>query len=614
MGKEWLYWVGGGGGGNSRSSSTKRGRAPPGEMKKAAASASAGCMCAVFHLFHWHHFQFPSTHRNQSNTHPNTLYPFLHEEATTTSTGLEAPRNSLKLEETAVMKLEQNLNFPAVGIEIKTSSPRISKSRLDDISSDCNSPGTKTPGVVARLMGLDLLPQIQCTSPLISSKSHRSFFDYDIAAGTRSLPETPRISSSRRSDVEGHRLSLQINKENIINEEVARLFISKQDESSRRSVGLDITNRNTDHRYGRRRRRDENLVLMKHDNPADHSQQNSNARFLDHNINKIKLSPNTLTKSSRISSSSSSYDRHQIPLKQERHGHHYHSKQVSRRRERERNKFNLSERASSPLSRDKILNTNIGPTLLQVKKLKCPSPPPTILPQKQPQVSPSDALSSKSSTRLSCKPSHQSYNKLQLQRNKILTPPPPTASPCSTNGGATALHGGAPPEHRNYVKIILKHAGIINRVNPLTKWHTPSHPMDPGIFHHLELKAAVAAAVLSQRCNRKLIFELVDELLAETLTTPFNLRQRISPVGCFPLVEELCKKIESFPAAKCVVLEDIDSLIDRDMCKSQSNGYLGEEEEMMVCEIEAEIVEWLVCEAVAVMGGDAAEETTKTLI
>ena len=35
------------------------------------------------------------------------------------------------------------------------------------------------------------------------------------ADGTRSLPETPRISSARRSDVDHHhRLSLQISKEN----------------------------------------------------------------------------------------------------------------------------------------------------------------------------------------------------------------------------------------------------------------------------------------------------------------------------------------------------------------------------------------------------------------
>lgn len=76
---------------------------------------------------------------------------------------------------------------------------------------------------------IDLLPETNSPSsaPHFQSKSrlnynhiqkpHRNSFDGDMRAGTRSLPETPRISSGRRSDVEYHhrRLSLQINKENM---------------------------------------------------------------------------------------------------------------------------------------------------------------------------------------------------------------------------------------------------------------------------------------------------------------------------------------------------------------------------------------------------------------
>lgn len=57
--------------------------------------ASGGCMCAVFHLFHAHH-------RNHSNT-----YPFIQEQQPTTTTGLEAPRNSLE-----ELKQEEDLKFP----------------------------------------------------------------------------------------------------------------------------------------------------------------------------------------------------------------------------------------------------------------------------------------------------------------------------------------------------------------------------------------------------------------------------------------------------------------------------------------------------------------------
>ena len=157
---------------------------------------------------------------------------------------------------------------------------------VNDISSELgNSPGTKTPTLVARLMGLDLLPDAQ--SPSFSSgfstpnpqgnlhlqsyrpRQHihtkpRNSTDSDIVS-YRSLPETPRISAARRSDVE-HRLSLQINKENMgIGEQLelprfpfskrkfdenssrspnsyARQIVKQVKESVSRKVGLDITN------------------------------------------------------------------------------------------------------------------------------------------------------------------------------------------------------------------------------------------------------------------------------------------------------------------------------------------------------------------------------------
>ena len=168
-----------------------------------------------------------------------------------------------------------------MGIQIKTSGRTGSNDSCSEIS---GSPGTKTPNLVARLMGLDLLPETQ--SPSSSSSSARlpplrrrrqrlqsrprKSLDKDIT-GTQSLPETPRISSARRSDVE-HRLSLQINKENLSAGEdlefsrfsylrrkdqlgveddnnrstspsqYARQIVKQMKEKVGRKVGLDITN------------------------------------------------------------------------------------------------------------------------------------------------------------------------------------------------------------------------------------------------------------------------------------------------------------------------------------------------------------------------------------
>ncbi|PIN05613.1 hypothetical protein CDL12_21847 [Handroanthus impetiginosus] len=594
--------------------------------------------------------------------------------------GIEAPRNSLELEDKTTINAasksamkeeeeeEENLNFP-VGIQIKTSlihgnissSQRISTSGSKSRSDDCcsiNSPGTKTPNLVARLMGLDLLPE--CSSPSISSstqikshshlnqrkyrnnfRSNRSFFDDDISIGTRSLPETPRISSARRSDVEyqTHRLSLQMNKENI-NEEFAekmvvrrgRFKLQQQDEnrspghyakqivkqvkeSVSRRVGLDITNRE-------HIRRDENLLLQKP------TKKNSKilTRFDEE-------------KSPRVSSASDfplKLKSHVIiPFQEHKQKQQKDCKKVGKcskklpskasdyaiKKKKEEpfvrttatNKVNLRDKKSkrTPLSSD-ILNIS-GQTLLQVKK--DPSRPPTKLPQKQLQLS--DALSSKKSTQLYSTPRH-SYK----HPDKIFTLPE-NVPPDNTNGCATALPGGAVAEYGSYIQTILKCAGITNSmITPLTltKWHAPSHPIDPSIFYQLEFFQPATttstvgpggSTILRPRCNRKLIFELVDEILAEILRPPYDLKL-ICADDHFPLIKELCNKIDSFPAAKCLVLEDIDKLIDRDLCKSQLNGFCEEENERLVCEIEGEIVGWLVGETVAEMGGGTAEERTET--
>lgn len=182
-----------------------------------------------------------------------------------------------------------------MGIQIKTSGHTQPKAGApNDFSSEIsNSPGTKTPNLVARLMGLDLLPETQSPSsfssthgtpkPLSNSHSHplhprqplqcrpRNGLEFNDITGTCSLPETPRISSARRSDVDHHhRLSLQINKENMSASDdlefsrfsylrrrelsvyedennrspsqYARQIVKQMKEKVSRRVGLDITN------------------------------------------------------------------------------------------------------------------------------------------------------------------------------------------------------------------------------------------------------------------------------------------------------------------------------------------------------------------------------------
>lgn len=198
-----------------------------------------------------------------------------------------------------------------MGIQIRTScdnrSPRAStsssKARGEDVFSECgssNSPGAKTPNLVARLMGLDLLPETTGSPSLrrssITNPRHglKQLEHLVVAAGggggSVSLPETPRISLARRSDVEQSRLSLQMNRDyvgeeleysgkkkpgrrvvitqdenripgarNIIQQVKERVSNRSRSRNRNRKVGLDITNT----LKNREQRRDENLILQK---------------------------------------------------------------------------------------------------------------------------------------------------------------------------------------------------------------------------------------------------------------------------------------------------------------------------------------------------------------
>ncbi|KAF8085281.1 hypothetical protein N665_0673s0011 [Sinapis alba] len=222
-----------------------------------------GCMAAFYHLFDFQHLYFPS-HHNPTIDSPSR------------SKGLklieESPPSATYKED------KQILNIP-VSMRVRTETGTRS-SRLKAIVTDtsttsssemCNSPGSKTPSLVARLMGLDLLPEKTDLNKSVPSlhtmthhgasrlTSHRLSKKGTRLGGTRSLPESPRVSSARKSDFDIHRLSLQLNKREEFS--FSRLKLTKQQEQeeiqsprqilrqikervvvTKRVVGMDITN------------------------------------------------------------------------------------------------------------------------------------------------------------------------------------------------------------------------------------------------------------------------------------------------------------------------------------------------------------------------------------
>lgn len=173
-------------------------------------------------------------------------------------------------------------------------------------------------------------------------------------------------------------------------------------------------------------------------------------------------------------------------------------------------------------------------------------------------------------------------------------------------------------EYRHYIQRILKRAGI-DKATPvsLAKWYSPSHPLDPSIFHYIELfhpivttntyysPGAKDSFELNLKCNRRLVFQLVDELLADILK-PYLVGSRPccwtrDQMYGAELIDTLCSRIKKFPMADCKVLEDIDALIDADLGKGKSSSswvHANEEEEGegIVEEIQREIMKSLVHE------------------
>lgn len=168
------------------------------------------------------------------------------------------------------------------------------------------------------------------------------------------------------------------------------------------------------------------------------------------------------------------------------------------------------------------------------------------------------------------------------------------------NKSNATITGG---ELYHYISKLLKCTGIhdLTAVS-ITNWYSPSHPLDPSIFHHLRFSETTTFS----QC--RLTFDVADEILAGILKPYLNLKPWSSwkgkshvcleqPVCGSQLVNTLCGRIRSFPSADCKVLEDIDGLIETDVGKSwESDAYEEEFGDGIVGDVEGDILEGLMHE------------------
>ncbi|KAK9103477.1 hypothetical protein Sjap_020731 [Stephania japonica] len=682
-------------------------------------NSSAGCMSGVLNLFDFHQFQFPMS--NQPCFKPNSSSATLLQQedlqtCTVISKGVQAPRNSLESEEGSELfaKLSpqpssRNMkdhhehliddHDPAEVIQVVSTKPvklgtvevdhrNMARIRVvDELSSSdqssIGSPGLpKTPTLVARLMGLDLLPENGSPSPSMSSnkppnsaQSHhrinavqsrqplrqihktnnKTKFEDASITGTRSLPETPRISSARKSDVDASRFSLQINKENAMEEldylsrasstrdhqrrrehyfnyrheeemnrspsQYARQLVKQVKESvSRRVAGLDITNTT------RENNADRTEALAPKSKKQKRPTKNSGGGHEDQSTSSSKHSTN----SPRIRSTEQKSIKSQTSDQQQFVPHTSNAAIATKSTHQQRRNMDKCKKASCERftqRREAVMKnraSSAGKANLNIQEQK----------------------KSKKNTPLSIKDlggGGAVVNKEQQQQQQQQSIPSTTPAqspivssqthqlPCSSSKpseSTTHLSSISSPnsyqphqqqlqllqfESRDdkinkfrYVTEILKRTGLIERdssssSSSLSSIVSPSHPLDPSIFDCLEQRNWS-----SQRHDRRLVFDLVDEILSEILRPyliakpwlRFLERRNERIRSGEELVQQIWSRIGRFPNANCQILQDIDDLIEQDLPNSSStlSNIVSEEYESVVAEIERDLLDTLLLE------------------
>ncbi|XP_038979339.1 uncharacterized protein LOC103695962 [Phoenix dactylifera] len=680
---------------------------------------SPGCMSGMFQYFDFHHLLFTGSSRSV----PPGSSPEVHN-PTSQLKGVEAPRNSLELDEEkppSASAIPEEYDDVPVGVQVVLKpAALITLFEEERRSSQAETP--RTPGVVARLMGLEVLPdQLSCpTTPcrkspplvesrkqygkkskkkklkrecrreLVSPRQPLQSINCNVAGryemGSRSLPDTPRASSARSWD-SYPRLSLQLQKEstNKAMQEFSYLCEvsgdyslppSPSSPSMAKSRKRDYQYENKSprsHYYGREivkqvkesisSRRGDSIddfaVRSSRTKPAEKkgtcyvdawSQRKSptmnppascsppRIRFLgpsksrlgDDRIPKSQQQPKFTRQRSpspTLPSSNSFGSKDNVDGKAVKIGP---SKSKKASCERFTERIKKQHPASETAGPDALSSPSQPASMLQkhLSEKKCSSIPPFVRIKRKEASRP---LSRPVPDRI------QQYPSCSVQEQKLVN--------IGVEGALMPLKSQSSPQRRvpmeqdpeyRYMRSILEVAGITGVAIPSLRWYSSSLPIDPTIFHQLELELPffpaeegqpqskvegemILLGPLRHRWNRKLLFHLVEEILGDLLrrphlTTPTTHQSHLikhhdmdrgdKADGSELLLRELWRQIQSFPAADCQVVGDIDALVAGDLPEAKIRRLLVhpsvvEEAEDIALEVEQEIFDGVLVEVAA---------------
>ncbi|WJX66585.1 hypothetical protein P8452_51129 [Trifolium repens] len=570
MGKE-RYWVG---------KSYKKSVIVEENETKTTPTPPSGCMCAVFQFFDFHPFHFPNTINHQQEVTSSCISKDHTTTTTTVPKGAEAPRNSLESKDgtvSASLSKEENFKIP-MNIQIKTK--RSNGGNLTDLSSEIStSPGAKTPTLVARL---------------IWRKIDENNFKSPSQHAKQIVKQVKESVASRK-----------------VGQDITNTFKNKQDIGTQQNFRASDNLLAKDQLQTReeilgllRIKKSPKTTTLKDSNPSSCSQR---IRFIEnkHKPNTTSKDKNTKPKAYALKEEQESRDKKLVTKCKKDTNEKFSSSRFKRppqtsdinicptSNSRANDiKSNVKSKKTQSLSSNLLNNINVVQNALSIKTES--SPLATKIHQKQSQVSEIQCC-------LSQRYKQEGTATLSTQETRT------NVIEDKFNGVSTIETHKT--EFQYITEILNKHVTTTTRKNvSFNTWFSTKHPLDPSIFNHLEHnfdnkdRNFTTKNQLGHRWNRKLMFDLVDEVLLEILKQKFREKklcfsQRFCDrLTITELTERVWNRVGEFPCAKCEVLDDIDNLIESEDMKKLINVEHEEEKEDLVMEIEGNILDTLMYE------------------
>ncbi|CAM0908123.1 unnamed protein product [Alopecurus aequalis] len=543
----------------------------------------------------------PSDHDHHAAVALSSSSPANHKKG-----GLEAPRNSLELEGDELRDIQIGVQVePAFDALLAVAGRRSTGSRATAPSSEAGTP--RTPSLVARLMGIDGLPHDASPSPSLNknnnpravavsvkekkkrvipeSMNRQPLRSLSCNTEARSLPDTPRASaSSARSAsawdvVDRPRLSLQVLRENVLDRAAQYMSMPTSPTSASKKKKKD-----RDRKDGHRRRdaKEHAREIVRQAKETVTNRKNSKkppSTGAGAGSNKENASPLVVVEDKRMVLV-------QVPA---------------------------SVKPTAPLSVKVQVDQQQPhaprlpppPPPLRAKPSRPPPPPPPPDHPTPPRAAPLSPQAVKCkrppdgcerfATRIK-KPAGAGAGAATIQQAAPAAPPcPAPAVPVSISTGHQRNHHpgvastSSPrvpvplkddPEY-GYLRSVLERGGFM-RTTPAPshrqfKSNSVSSPVDPIVFHLLELDRPTddspRLGPLRHRWNRKLLFHLTQEILADLLPLDGASSGSATPAPHGPaLLGKLWARVKAFPAADCRVVGDIDELVAGDLHASNLRG------------------------------------------